>query len=158
MKTPPSHVGSTSSLLARRGASWTPQSSMSMNRMWPSLGHMVSLSCGEGSANMRFCVSTLIVSRVGVGHCVDVGIVLYHQKEVIIGLVGLRGASVSWGGIGNLARLGIQLCRRWLLHESKVSDALFLFDMLGHCPIPYSFGTRCYGYEIFLLHVFAVDS
>ena len=56
---------------------------------------MVSLSCGEEGANMHFRVGSLVVSRVGVGHCVDVGIVLYHQKEVIIGLVGLRGASVS---------------------------------------------------------------
>ena len=122
------------------------------------LGHMVSLPCGEGSANMRFCVSTLIVSKVGVVHCVDVRILLYHRKEVIIGLVDLRGASSSRGGIGNHGRLGVRFWRQRLRHERGVDDAPFLFGTSGCCPSVYSFGMRHYNNHICLLRMFIVDS
>ena len=61
--------------------------------------------------NAGFHIYSLVVYRVGIGHCFDVGIVPYHQKEVIIGLVDLIDATTSRDGIGNHSSLGIQFWR-----------------------------------------------
>ena len=74
---------------------------------------------------MRFHISGIGVSRVGIRRGVKVGILPCDRKNVIFGLVDFRGGIVNCGGLGVLYQ------RRRLLPESGAGDFVCFFSTSG---------------------------